>query len=332
MTSSVHARAIVEGTAAAGRMCPFDYRYDPAVFRRPAEIEADVLYVVGGLYGNLAALDAIERLADAENATVVFNGDFHWFDAEPEWFAEIERRTARYPAIRGNIEAEIARANDIGAGCGCAYPENIDDGVVERSNEILSDLRKTAAGIPGARERLSRLPLHMTARVGPLSIGIVHGDASSLAGWRFAHDALDNPAIWRWLAGAHQAAGVDIFASTHTCVATLREFSFEKRLTVINNGAAGMPNFSGSRIGLITRIGTRPAPHSKVYGVVRDGVHIDAIDVVYDNEAFLKKFIARWPEGSPAHVSYFRRITNGLNYAVEKAAPLLHDVTMEATA
>ena len=40
------------------------------------------------------ALDAIERLARrrATPPTIVFNGDFHWFDAEPAWFAEIERR------------------------------------------------------------------------------------------------------------------------------------------------------------------------------------------------------------------------------------------------
>ena len=50
----------------AGRMCPADYRYPPSVFDRPPELAADVLYVVGGLYGNLAALDEIERLAARE--------------------------------------------------------------------------------------------------------------------------------------------------------------------------------------------------------------------------------------------------------------------------
>src|SRR5262249_54995476 len=60
-------------SALPGRICPADYRYDPSVFDRPHEIATDVLYVVGGLYGNLAALDAVERLAQAEHgaATVV---------------------------------------------------------------------------------------------------------------------------------------------------------------------------------------------------------------------------------------------------------------------
>ena len=107
---------------AAGRVCPADYRYDPAVLDRPADISARVLYVVGGLYGNAEALDAVEQLASAERArvTLVFNGDFHWFDAESLWFAALDRRVARHAAIRGNVETEIARPAEVGAGCGCA--------------------------------------------------------------------------------------------------------------------------------------------------------------------------------------------------------------------
>ncbi len=174
-------------------MCPADYRYPPSVFDRPAELAADVLYVAGGLYGNLSALDEIERLAAHERATVVFNGDFHWFDAEPGWFAEVARRVARHHAIRGNVETEIARAADIGAGCGCAYPASVDEDVVRRSNEILVDLRRTADALPGSAQRLAALPMHLVAQVGGLRVGIVHGDATGLAGWSFAHDALDDP-------------------------------------------------------------------------------------------------------------------------------------------
>ncbi len=37
-----------------GRICPLDYFYDPAVFTKRADFAADILYVAGGLYGNLA--------------------------------------------------------------------------------------------------------------------------------------------------------------------------------------------------------------------------------------------------------------------------------------
>ena len=247
----------------AGRVCPRDYTYAPSVFAREPDFAADALYVIGGLYGNLAALSAIERLAESERVppTLVFNGDFHWFDAEPDWFAEVERRVAPHRALRGNVETEVARNADIGAGCGCAYPDNVDADVVRRSNAILRQLRPHAT--PRARARLGALPMHLVAQVGDLRIGIVHGDAGALAGWRFAHDALDDPANARWLAEMRAASQVDVFAATHTCLAALRDFDLPPgRLTVINNGAAGMPNFSGSRIGVITRIATTPSPYA----------------------------------------------------------------------
>jgi hypothetical protein len=308
----------------AGRVCPADYRYPPSVFDRAPEFAADVLYVVGGLYGNLAALAEVERLAADEGAAIVFNGDFHWFDAEPDWFAEIERRIAGQRAIRGNVETEIARAHDVGAGCGCAYPASVGEDVVRRSNEILIELRRAAATLPGTTARLAALPMHLVAQVGRLRVGIVHGDASALAGWSFAHDALDAPAAPATLEAVRRAAQMDVFASTHTCLAALRDFALGAgRLTVINNGAAGMPNFSGAGFGLVSRIATTPCPHQPLYGMERDGVHIDALALRYDGDVFLDRFLARWPQGSAAHASYFERITAGPDYTVS----LARDVT-----
>jgi hypothetical protein len=306
----------------AGRLCPTDYRYSPSVFDRPAELATDVLYVVGGLYGNLAALDCVERLAAQERATLVFNGDFHWFDAEPAWFAEIEQRIAGHRGTRGNVESEVARAHDIGAGCGCAYPASVAEDVVRRSNEILVELRATAQDLPGATQRLAALPMHLVAEVGGLRIGIVHGDASALAGWSFAHEAFAEPSALAALDAVRRAAKIGVFASTHTCVAVLRDLCLPAgRTTIVNNGAAGMPNFSASRFGLVSRIATTPSPHPSLYGMVRNGVHIDAIPVDYDSEAFLNRFLARWPEGSAAHASYFQRITAGPDYSVAQAMP-----------
>jgi hypothetical protein len=299
---------------AAGRMCPADYAHSPRSLDRPADIVADTLYVVGGLYGNLPALDAVERLAAAEAGpvSIVVNGDFHWFDAEPAWFAEVERRVARHVATRGNIETEIARADDIGAGCGCAYPEFVGDDLVARSNDILGQLREVALASPDAVRRLASLAMTQVARVGALAVGIVHGDAAALAGWRFSHQALDDAVNRPWIEAMARAACVDVFASTHTCLAALRDYRFaERRLTIVNNGAAGMPNFAGSHFGLLSRISVTPSPHRPAYGFVRDGVHIDALPIAYDTEAFLRQFLGRWPEGTAAHASYFGRLVAG---------------------
>ena len=304
----------------AGRVCPRDYTYAPTVFAREPDFAADTLYVIGGLYGNLPALARIESLATHEQSApaLIFNGDFHWFDADAEWFEQIEDAVSPYGALRGNVETEVARNGDIGAGCGCAYPESVDAGVVQRSNIILRQLRPYAT--PHARARLAGLPMHMVAQVGSLRIGIVHGDAGALAGWRFAHDALDDPANGRWLADIRAASEIDVFASTHTCLAALRDFQrIPGRLTVINNGAAGMPNFFGTRFGVITRIATTPSPHATLYGMQRDGLHIDALPVHYEEDAFLARFLARWPQGSAAYLSYFSRIVDGPNYSVAQA-------------
>jgi hypothetical protein len=305
----------------AGRVCPRDYTYSPTVFARGPDFAAETLYVIGGLYGNLPALERIEGLATREQTapTFVYNGDFHWFDADPEWFAEIEDAVTPHRALRGNVETEVARNADIGAGCGCAYPASVDSDIVHRSNIILRQLRPQAT--PHARARLGALPMHLVAQVGSLRIGIVHGDAAALAGWRFAHDALDDPTNMHWLADIRESSQIDVFASTHTCLAALHDYErIPGRLTVINNGAAGMPNFSGTRFGVITRIATTPSPHATLYGLQRDGLFIDALAVHYNDDTFLARFLARWPQGSAAYLSYFSRITEGPDYSVAQAA------------
>ena len=241
MSEAIGARRVVEQRP--GRTCPLSYRYSPSVFRRDPEIVAQTVYVIGGLYGNVEALDAVHALAAREPGpvTLAFNGDFHWFDASPADFERVTREVLEDWAIRGNVETEVA-VEDYGAGCGCAYPLDVSDADVSRSNEILERLRATARSFPELRERLGRLPMNLVARVGEARVGIVHGDAASLAGWGFAQDRLDDPAHRRWIESAFRAGDVDIFASTHTCLPAFREFAFEGCSGVVaNNGAAGMP-------------------------------------------------------------------------------------------
>jgi hypothetical protein len=302
---------LLPGSALPGRVCPRDYLTGPAAFARAPDIVAETLYVVGGLYGNSFALDTIEAMAAAEPvpAAIVCNGDAHWFDAEPERFRQLDARLARYPAIAGNVEFELARDRDAGAGCGCAYPPDVADDVVERSNAILARLASVVGTHTPIRRRLKALDLTMVASVGGLRIGIAHGDPTSVAGWGFAREHLDDPASPPWLDTIRRASQVDVFASTHTCGAVMRDFALPSGwLVVANNGAAGMGNFDADPRGLITRISTRPSPHAALYGLQRASVHIDALPVAYDLEAFAAAFDAIWPQGSPAAISYRKRI------------------------
>jgi hypothetical protein len=312
-----------------GRSCPVAYRYAPSVFARAAELEVDVLYVAGGVYGNLDALIEIERMAALETRAprLVFNGDFHWFDVAPALFAEVEQRVRAAVALRGNVETEIA-ADDDDNGCGCAYPPAVADADVARSNRIAQRLREAARTAeraqPNLRRRLAALPMHVVAQVGSARIAIVHGDAWALAGWGFAHDCLHDAMHAPQIEAMFEAAAVDAFACTHTCLPALKLFMTPQGERIVaNNGAAGMPNFAGTHFGLLTRIATEPLPlqleRLRCYGVAAAGVYIDALAVRFDAAAWQQRFLGLWPPGSPAHVSYWSRILQGPDFSVDDA-------------
>lgn len=308
--------------ASPGRNCPLHYHYDPNVFRQPVPArlaDLDVLYVVGGLYGNELALQEILTLFEAEagRKRLVFNGDFHWFDAEPALFDRIQRAVLAHEALRGNVETELSRENAASdAGCGCAYPDWVDDGVVNRSNRILQSL--WSAATPAHRRQLAALPMWQLASVGGMRLALVHGDAQSLAGWGFAQEHLrqapHRELVRQWFAHA----GVDAFACTHTCLPVFQNVAprnAPQAAWIFNNGAAGMPNFRGDPAGLLTRVALTPyRGRSRRLGIVQGGVNVDAIGIEVPFDAARQRFLALWPEGSEAYESYFARISAGPDY------------------
>lgn len=313
--------------AAPGRQCPLAYRYAPSVFAREPELQAETLYAVGGLYGNLEALDAVEALAARERGpcTLMFNGDFHWFDAEPRWFDAVQQRVLRHPALRGNVETEIATA-DGAAGCGCAYPDDVPDAVVERSNRIAARLWQAArAGTdaPATLQALAALPMHRVVAIGALRVAVVHGDAQSLAGWSFDARSLHAAGSDDGLRARFAQAGVDAFASTHTCLPALRVLDGVG--LVANNGAAGMPNLAGAGGGLLTRLSLHAPPaglpvlYGGPYHLPRGTLHVHALRVDYDRAAWHRRFLAQWPPGSDAHASYWTRLERGPDHDVARA-------------
>ena len=324
---------------APGRQCPLRYRYSPAIFRNEASLETETLYVIGGLYGNVEALRALQKMQREEErhgrkVTQVFNGDFHWFDIESADFREIGESVLEHTAITGNVEAELER----GAECGCNYPAYVDQTTVDQSNAILRRLQMTARNFPELLQRYAVLPMHLTVQVGAARIGILHGDPESLAGWKFSVENMEplDLKLRRGLGCAASAdttkistveryfeeAGVSAFACTHTCLPFAQDFAVNgKPRLVINNGAAGMPNFRGRREGLITRISAHDEiPADSLYGITLNGLRFDAIPVRYDPSAWLKRFLASWPPGSPAHASYFRRLSEGPDFEPRQAA------------
>ncbi len=305
----------------AGRNCPLRYRYGARALAAAPEHCASTLYVVGGLYGNLFALDTIEAMAQQEGShvTICFNGDFNWFNVENRGFVEVNTRVLQHHALAGNVEAELDASTDTN-GCGCAYPESVSADVVERSNLIHAQLKATAARHPLLTGQLSVLPFFARYRVGECRIGVVHGDADSLSGWHFSPHMLDAPDAPLWLQRMFNDAQTDVFASSHTCEPVLREGlwsgvgtsnALEQRpWAIINNGAAGMPNAQHSTAGCITRISQHPSPHKAEHGCVIRGAYVDALAVPYDHAAWLGAFLSNWQLGSAAHTSYYQRIVS----------------------
>ena len=303
-----------------GRSCPVNYCYGAKALRAVPAIEAETLYVAGGLYGNPFALETLLGIVAGDpGAKVVFNGDFNWFDVDAEDFRQVNETVLGHFATRGNVETELAQpAKD--AGCGCGYPDWVGDAEVQRSNRIQERLWATALAQPVLTARLGALPMLAIARVGDMRVGVVHGDADSLAGWGFSQQVLGTPAGLAAAAGAFAAAGVGVIASSHTCLPVLQRIAVGPHESVlINNGAAGMPNFRATAYGLVTRISVHAPAADAIYGVSVGDTHVQAIPVRYDVAAWKRRFLDQWPAGSDAHVSYFGRICAGPAYGAGDA-------------
>lgn len=306
-----------------GRSCPLAYRYDAGrLCEQPMIVTEEVLYVVGGLYGNPYALAEIERMAQAEERAgrrvrLVFNGDFNWFNAEDELFQAINRRVLKHTVCLGNVEYELANPS-ADAGCGCAYPDFVEQGVVERSNRIMTRLQGIAANYPAIQAELARQPRYLCLIFGGLKILVVHGDPDSLAGWGLAHERFQagNAAdLERWF----RATDADIVASTHTCLPVLWSGQVDQRArTVVNNGSAGMSNLQADRRGLITRISAAAGAEGAVAGHIHGSLQVSLMPVAFDHEAWVPHFDALWPSGSDAAESYRHRIVGGTSLTPEQ--------------
>ena len=301
---------------AEGRSCPLAYRYSPSDLCSGAEkVTEDVLYIIGGLYGNPFALDRIEAMALEEEqqghrVRLVFNGDFNWFNANDHLFRDINNRVLAHSASLGNVEYELANPSE-GAGCGCAYPDFVDEGVVARSNHIIKRMQALASQHRDIQQRLAQLPRYRTLIFGGLKILVVHGDPESLAGWGLAHETFQSghrATLADWFA----LTGADVIASTHTCLPALWSGQVSNRPCVIaNNGAAGMGNLARDPRGLITRLGFS-SPDTKLLATADCGsVTVSLMPVAFDLDAWLSQFDQLWPTGSPASVSYRNRIRTG---------------------
>lgn len=304
-----------------GRICPLDYSIDKESFKKFRIIENSTIYIVGGLYGNLEALKEITNMAEEEyykynsKVFIVFNGDMHWFDKKAEDFQSIEEMSDGCEKLLGNVEMELFRENDIGVGCGCAYPVYVDNDIVERSNIIHKELKKVMNRLPKYKNILSHRKKNMTVQIFGQNIAITHGDEKKLGGWECSRENLNRIDRQEELNKWFKDNDIDILATTHTCSpAALKLVNG----IVINNGASGMPNFKGKIYGLITRISLYKYD-AAIYREKMKNLYVEAVAIKYDSNKFLKWFDDVWNIGSEASLSYRDRIVKGTDDFIDNA-------------
>jgi hypothetical protein len=171
--------------------CPLAYHCRAEDLAVPPAFTCPTLYVVGGMYGNPYALDAVVARASIERSPpeIVFNGDFHYLDVDPDVFRAVEDGVRAHHAIQGNIEYALSTDDDT-LGCGCDYPDYVADTVVADSNAVVAQLR-TATAAAERHAWLGELARCLTVSVGEHRVGIVHGDPENLAGWKLALEAAE---------------------------------------------------------------------------------------------------------------------------------------------
>ncbi len=238
---------------------------------------------------------------------MVLNGDIHWFDKTAENFANIENRISSYTPLVGNVEAELRRQDDIGVGCGCAYPDCTADDAVARSNRIHKMLSFALECTPSLKTCLEGRPATLVASVAGRRIGITHGDEKLLGGWDNSRETLQDILRQDEVDQFMAAQNLDVFTTTHTCAPAALRLA---RGVVINNGAAGLPNFEDQDYGLCIRIATTPQEDS-LFECELDGLFVQAIPLRYDQTAYLQWFDALWAPTSAAALSYRDRIVSG---------------------
>lgn len=248
-----------------GRSCPADYALDQMLFENTND-SCDLLFVVGGLYGNPFALYVMQHLHARASATgarvlTVFNGDVHWFDKNADNFARIEsavRQTPGFVLLSGNVEAELISDRAAAIGCGCSYPASVPDAAVARSNVIHSMLKEELAARPDLTGPLRTRPRSYVVEIGGARVAAVHGDEKSLAGWGCSREDLAGPARQEEVASWMRRYSFSVLATTHTCAPAVLSTGAG---LVINNGAAGLPNFKGHHAGLVTLVAPACSPY-----------------------------------------------------------------------
>ena len=285
-----------------GRVGAEDYAIAPEEWDKPPIAKFDVLYSVGGVYGNIEAMKKVREMVESESGDVcvVYNGDYHWFDGNADNFLKVEQLLEGFIPMNGNVELELARQQDCGVGCGCSYPTTMSDAFVGRSNAIFGRMKEAIKNLPEVGALGSRSAWGVV-EVGETRVGITHGDETSVSGWGCSVENLQDPERRARLDSFFSERDIDVLSTTRTCAAAALVLPHG---VVINSGSAGLPEYRNKLFGLVNRVAKTPYPDAVYRARIKD-VFVEAAPVRYDQDAFITWFDSVWEQDSPAAQSAF---------------------------
>lgn len=201
------------------------------------EIKGDMM-LFGGIYSNLAAMEAFIRTAEQRNIhadNCICTGDIVAYCADAESSVNALRAFGR-PVLAGNCEVQLA--SDEGD-CGCGFDEGSTCSMLARSwyahaRMQISNRNKTWMG---------ELPERITFTNNGCRYGVVHGGASDISQfiWPVTDDAFIAIEIALLI---DQVGPVDHVIAGHSGIPMQRDID---GVIWTNPGAIGMPSHNGFR-------------------------------------------------------------------------------------
>ncbi|MFN0264718.1 metallophosphoesterase family protein [Tepidamorphus sp. 3E244] len=208
---------------------------EPALETRDLGSVAEPLLVFGGVYSNLEAFEAIEKVARERGipaSHMVHTGDIIAYGADPAECAG-KLHDLGCPAIKGNVEQQLF---DGAIDCGCGFDEGTGCDLLSVQWYAFAKSRVSDA----LCRWMGTLPDHLTLSMGGVSIRVVHGTPSQVN--RFLY----GPEPEAEFTGELDNVTEDLIIGGHSGFPFFRRFGARGWL---NTGAAGIPADDGTARG-----------------------------------------------------------------------------------
>lgn len=190
------------------------------------------LLVFGGVYSNLAALEALMTLAkshDIPTSNIICTGDVIAYCAEPEASVQAIRDWG-IACIAGNVALQLVNGAD---DCGCNFEDNTRCDLFSKSWYPYAKQQLSTASL----EWLGQLPLHIRFEYAGKRCVVVHGSYEETAEFIFKSTP------WKRKTDQLRQANADVIIAGHC---GLPFYDVQDGQYWINAGVIGMPANDGS--------------------------------------------------------------------------------------